>query len=303
MPVHVPRLLRIAYERVVNTVCDITHFRHGRHVPLREAQRGMPNLENPFDDVHLLAIDDNEPPDSIREGLERTSEIHEAEHNRDPDREAAAIEEADYADDDNIQIFVTEDESGKPCYAMYVTEELAYRQIDFAKADRRLQTKKKTLERVERRLQDLKFQLVSDNPSDTSVAKPEQDEEHLDAKPATKKLQKLENAARLLRKQIDSLEFQIGRHRIAIQQILETAMEGADLQNIPEYQESVSDSETSEESSEENPQGVVEPAAPEPREPEISVEEQAIKEARNKFWQAEQAYISKLREFDSKEFH
>ncbi|MDI1489726.1 MAG: hypothetical protein OHK93_000924 [Ramalina farinacea] len=268
----------------------------------------MPDLENPFDDddVHLLAIDDNEPPDSIREEVERASEIDEAEHNRDLAREAAAIEEADYADDDNIQIFVTEDESGKPCYAMYVTEELAYRQIDFAKADRRLQTKKKTLERVERRLGDWKFQLRSDNSSGSSAAISEQDGEQLDAKPAkpaTKKFQKLEDAARLLRKQIGSLEFQIGRHRIAIQQILETAMEGAELQNIPEYQESVSDGETSDEKSEEDPQGDKEPAAPEPKEPEISDEEKAIKEARNNFWQAEQAYMCKLHEFDSMEYY
>ena len=303
MPAHVQRLLRIAYERVFNTVRDIAHH-PGQHIPLREPHTGVLASANSFDDdLHLLVNDDNDPRNSIHSVLESSSQVDEAEHNRDADREAAAIEEADYADDDKIQIFVTEDESGKPCYAMYVTEELAYRQIDFAKADQRLQTKKKTLERVERRLRDLKFQLRSDNASGASSARSEQDRAQLDAKPVTKKLEKLENAARLLRKQVDSLEFQIGRHRIAIQHILEKAMKGADLQNIPEYQESVSDGETSAEKSEEDLQRDVEPAAPEPKEPEISDEEKAIKEARNNFWQAEQAYMCKLRDFDSMEYY
>lgn len=299
MPVEITRFFRIAYERALNNVRENTIFRRNQQIPSQDPSR---RSTSPFnDDDRLLTMENNGSQTSIRVEAELPSYVDGNEEDGSLIQAESGTEEADYTKN-GIKIFVMDDESDKPCFAMFITENLAYSQIGLAKADARRQTKEKTLRRVETKLWDLKARMRKDDKTSSPSTRIEPIEESEETKKLEAKISKLEGTAKLLRESIEALEFQIGLHRRAIQRKFETAMKEAGLQDVPEYEESISDG-ASDQQSQGNLREEDTPAPEKPKEPEISDEEKAIREARNNFWQAEQAYIGKLREFDSKEYH
>ena len=299
MPAEITRLLRIAYDRALNTVRENTVFRKNQHIPIQNPTRT--SAHPPNDNARLPALENNGSQTSISVMVELPSGVNRSEENANLSQVENGTEEADYTEN-GIKIFVSDDESDKPCFAMFITENLAYAQIDLAKADTRRQTKVKTLRRVEDRLHGLKARIRDEDKSSSPSTSIEPIEESEENKKLKAKITKLEKTAKRLRSSIEALDVSIGIYTKEIQRTFEKAMIESGLQDVPEYEESVSDG-ASDQQSQENVKEEDIPAPEKPKGPEISDEEKAIKEARNKFWQAEQAYMCKLREFDMKEYH
>lgn len=300
MAIHIRRLLRRAYVRTLTIFDDLVNLRRGDFLPLNEPQQ-IPLISGTTSSSKCKHPESEADLDIPSEG----AEVAEGDIEGDPFQDEDGDPEADFTEHD-ATIIMAIDQSYKNCYAMFVTESLACKQMSAAKRSLELEVKESTSKRLARKIRELKFQLPRQRQDESDVTH-DDDEEQLEVSDVsariTHKIGKLEEKYELVKEQISALKLSLEFDRIAIQHILGDAMIGSRLIEEPYYEESISDGASDEGTADEDQAQKTAIAAQKPKEPEMSEEEKAIREARNKFWAADQAYFAKLREFDSKEYH
>ena len=300
MAIRIRRLLRRAYERTLTIFDDLVNLRRGDFLPLNEPQQ-IPLISGTASSSKCIHPEGEANLDIPSED----TEVAEGDIEGDPFQDEDGDREADFTEHD-ATIILAIDQSYRNCYAMFVTESLACKQMSAAKRSLELEVKEGTSKRLAKKIRELNFQLPRARQDESDITH-DHDEEQLGVSEVTaritQRIGKLEEKYELVREQISALKLSLEFDRIAIQNILGDAMIGSRLIEEPHYEESISDGDSDEGTADEDLPQEIKLVTQKPKEPEVSDEEKAIKEARNNFWQAEQAYMCKLREFDSMEYY